>query len=70
VERGQRQRRRRGIAAGLVIGCLLAAAGVSFAAVQAGDVAPNFRLPLLSGQELSLDQFKGKPIVLDFWDST
>ena len=54
----------------LLVGCLLAASGSSFAAAQAGEVAPDFRLPTLNGNEISLAQFKGKPIVLDFWDST
>ncbi len=54
----------------LLIGCVLLLASISFAAVEAGQVAPDFRLPTLSGQEISLAQFKGKPIVLDFWDSS
>jgi thiol-disulfide isomerase/thioredoxin len=29
--------------------------------------APAFRLKDLSGQEVSLDQFKGKVVMLDFW---
>jgi cytochrome oxidase Cu insertion factor (SCO1/SenC/PrrC family) len=70
VERRQFQRRRHGFAAGLLIGCMLAAASASFAAVQVGQVAPDFRLPLLTGKEISLSQFKGRPIVLDFWDSS
>jgi cytochrome oxidase Cu insertion factor (SCO1/SenC/PrrC family) len=70
VQRRQLQRRRHGIAVGLLIGCMLAVASASFAAVQAGQVAPDFRLPLLNGKEISLNQFKGKPIVLDFWDSS
>lgn len=32
------------------------------------DSAPNFKLPTSSG-ELSLDQFKGKVVYLDFWAS-
>lgn len=30
---------------------------------------PNFSLPDLKGQEISLEQFKGKVIVLNFWAS-
>jgi cytochrome oxidase Cu insertion factor (SCO1/SenC/PrrC family) len=70
VERRQFQRRRHGIVVALLVACMLAAASVSFAAVQAGQVAPDFRLPLLTGKEISLSQFKGRPIVLDFWDSS
>ena len=35
--------------------------------LQIGEAAPNFKLPDLSGQEISLDQFKGKVVMLDFW---
>ncbi len=64
------QKRRHGMVALLLFGCLLTTAGMSLAAVQAGQAAPDFRLPLLSGKEISLGQFKGKPVVLDFWDSS
>lgn len=29
--------------------------------------APDFRLPLLGGGSVSLDTFKGKPVILLFW---
>jgi thiol-disulfide isomerase/thioredoxin len=29
--------------------------------------APGFKLPDLTGQQVSLDQFKGKIVLLDFW---
>jgi thiol-disulfide isomerase/thioredoxin len=32
-----------------------------------GRAAPDFTLPDLGGQEISLDQFKGKIVLLDFW---
>ncbi len=32
-----------------------------------GRAAPNFTLRDLGGQEVSLDQFKGKIVLLDFW---
>lgn len=34
-----------------------------------GDPAPNFSLPALSGQATSLDEFKGKVVLLNFWAS-
>ncbi|MGH9527774.1 MAG: TlpA family protein disulfide reductase [Terriglobales bacterium] len=34
-----------------------------------GLVAPNFTLTRLDGQPISLAQFKGRPVVLDFWAS-
>jgi thiol-disulfide isomerase/thioredoxin len=36
-------------------------------AVEIGQSAPKFKLPDLEGQEIPLDQFKGKIIMLDFW---
>lgn len=35
----------------------------------ADEPAPNWTLKELNGQSLSLAQFKGKPVVLDFWAS-
>lgn len=35
--------------------------------VQINKPAPKFKLPDLNGQEVSLDQFKGKIVMLDFW---
>lgn len=32
-----------------------------------GDVAPDFTLPILNGQEITLSHFKGKNIFLLFW---
>jgi len=37
------------------------------AVVEIGRPAPKFKLPDLKGQEVSLDQFKGKVVMLDFW---
>jgi thiol-disulfide isomerase/thioredoxin len=37
------------------------------AMVEVGREAPKFKLPDLSGQEVSLDQHKGKVVMLDFW---
>jgi peroxiredoxin len=35
--------------------------------VSAGVAAPDFTLPFLGGGEVSLDQYKGKVLVLNFW---
>jgi thiol-disulfide isomerase/thioredoxin len=35
--------------------------------VQVGKPAPNFKLPDLHGREVSLDQYKGRVVMLDFW---
>ena len=34
-----------------------------------GTVAPDFELPSPDGKKVSLSQFKGKYVVLDFWAS-
>ena len=36
-------------------------------AVQIGQPAPNFKLRDLAGRQVSLDQFKGNVVMLDFW---
>lgn len=38
--------------------------------LQIGDVAPNFTLTTLDGKQMSLSQFRGKPVMLNFWYST
>src|SRR5512137_2894846 len=35
--------------------------------LEIGQAAPNFKLPDLNGQQVSLDQYKGKIVMLDFW---
>lgn len=35
--------------------------------LQIGSPAPKFTLPDLNGRQVSLDQFKGKVVMLDFW---
>ena len=34
-----------------------------------GKLAPDFRLPTLDGAEVSLSQFRGQPMVINFWAS-
>jgi len=36
-------------------------------ALEVNKAAPEFKLPDLKGQEFSLDQYKGKVVLLDFW---
>lgn len=38
--------------------------------LQIGDVAPNFTLTTLDGKQVNLSQFRGKPVMLNFWYST
>lgn len=55
---------------------LILIAGIAIIAVSAfefmkrpgkGDVAPTFVLPNLHGENISLDEFKGKPVLIHFW---
>lgn len=39
-------------------------------AVEIGQAAPQFMLPDISGREVALDQYKGKIVILDFWQTT
>jgi thiol-disulfide isomerase/thioredoxin len=36
-------------------------------AIQIGQTAPSFKLSDLNGREISLSQYKGKIVLLDFW---
>ena len=36
-------------------------------AVEVGQAAPPFKLQALNGKEVSLEQYKGKIVILDFW---
>ena len=40
---------------------------ISFAQIEEGQTAPDFSLKNLQGETVSLKDFKGKIVVLDFW---
>jgi peroxiredoxin len=46
---------------------LLLFAGAAFAGVGKGQKAPDFSLPTLKGDKLSLSSLRGSVIVIDFW---
>jgi thiol-disulfide isomerase/thioredoxin len=39
----------------------------SVTGIEIGSPAPNFQLPDLTGKEVTLNQYKGKIVLLDFW---
>ena len=51
----------------LLLFCL---AGAGFAGVNVGDPARDFTLPDVDGNMHSLSDFKGKVVMLFFWQST
>ncbi|MDD5591606.1 MAG: redoxin domain-containing protein [Dehalococcoidales bacterium] len=51
----------------LVYGCVGNQEGHSLAMV--GEPAPNFILPDLNGQSVSLSDFDGKPVLINFWNT-
>ncbi len=56
---------------GLVTGGVVAGlAGVSLAVPPTGKPAPEFSMSLLDGRTIALKDFRGKPVVVDFWSST
>ncbi|EAT11806.1 TlpA disulfide reductase family protein [Bermanella marisrubri] len=57
-----------------VLSMLLLSVGLMFSAasiaIEKGQTAPNFRLPLLDSQKkVSLKQYRGKVVYVDFWAS-
>ena len=52
-------------AASLISGCIRRSSETP--SVEIGRPAPAFKLPDLKGQDISLDQYKGKIVMLDFW---
>ena len=52
---------------GLVAGCSADSAPTQAPLV--GSLAPDFQLPDLDGQAVSLSDFRGKPVLINFWAS-
>ena len=43
--------------------------GCSSQAPRVGELAPDFQLPNLEGQSISLSDFRGEPVLVNFWAS-
>jgi len=54
---------------GLILTTVLLVAGCSSQAPQVGEQAPDFQLPNLEGQSISLSDFRGEPVLVNFWAS-
>ena len=54
---------------GLILTTVLLVAGCSSQAPQVGELAPDFQLPNLEGQSISLSDFRGEPVLVNFWAS-
>jgi len=55
-----------GIGLSMLSALLLLSAGCE-KPVEAGPLAPDFSLPDISGQIISLEQYRGSVVLLDFW---
>ena len=54
---------------GVLLAGVLGAGGVT-AALEVGELAPDFTLPSTTGEQISLSQFRGKqPVLLEFYGS-
>jgi cytochrome c biogenesis protein CcmG, thiol:disulfide interchange protein DsbE len=53
----------------MVLGLMASLTGAASGAPTVGQPAPPFSLTLLDGRLISLSEFKGKPIVVNFWHS-
>lgn len=53
-----------------VIGVGLLRPGTAATGLGTGDVAPDFTLTSLEGKQVSLSEFRGKLVMLNFWYST
>ncbi len=54
----------------LLTGCMIVLlAGVAGAEPTMGSLAPEFNLTLLDGRVVALKEFRGKPVLVNFWNS-
>jgi len=55
------------VAIALLLASVLLVSGCSAASAQVGKRAPDFQLSNLEGQPVSLSDFRGTPVLLNFW---
>ena len=64
--------RRLALSLGLLVGtcaCALTLLG-GLQPLEKGTTAPEFALPSLTGETVSLSDFAGRPLLLNFWTTT
>jgi len=54
---------------GFILATVLLVAGCSSQAPLGTELAPDFQLPNLEGQSISLSDFRGEPVLVNFWAS-
>ena len=54
---------------GFILTTVLLVAGCSSQAPPGTELAPDFQLPNLEGQSISLSDFRGEPVLVNFWAS-
>ena len=53
----------------LICVCLILAVPSTYAAIKAGEAAPDFTLQTTAEETVSLSDYKGKIVILHFWKS-
>lgn len=53
----------------LTLGLVVAGCSPSSQGLQVGNQPPGFRLPNLEGRAVALSDFRGKPVLINFWAS-
>lgn len=51
----------------LLLLLMLSVVGCKIEGIELGDTAPNFKLRNLEGQSVSLSDFRGSPVLINFW---
>ena len=54
----------------VLAGLLMLAPSLALGLLQVGQEAPNFTLPDTAGQSHSLNEYRGRVVLLNFWTST
>jgi len=53
----------------LLLVCLQMVSGLTFAAINVGEKAPDFTLQTINNETISLSDYLGQVVVLHFWKS-